>query len=333
MIEINGVKLGNVFTASGARGWYGEGYWHHKFFKWLLPGFDFTGSTFIAKTVTMQERMPKMNERGGKVGNLPLNRQTLQPIESFPSCIKVSLFKGEVLNAVGLTGLKALDVFQRGGWQQIKEPFVISFMALGNTQEERQQETLDFCNIFRRYLSSFSVPIALQINISCPNTQHDVEDLSNDAIGQLDAAKILDIPVGLKINALTPIDAVKYFADTDLCDFLEIPNTLPYGKRPDKVNWVKKFGKRSPLEKYGGGGYSGPENFQLALEWIKQARKAGITIPIICGGIASQRDVYKAYSAGADAVAFARITMSPFHAWKIKGIIKYANELFSDWRE
>lgn len=328
MIVAKGIELGNVFSASGARGFFGEGYWHHHIFQWLLPGFDFCGSTFIAKTITMHERMPNMNERGGNIGNLPLNRRTLKPIEWIPDCIQVFLLKGEVLNAVGLTGLKAEDMFRLGQWQHIGKTFGISFMALGKTREDRLEETLDFYKIFKKYISRFSAPVFLQINKSCPNAKHDPAKLTGDIVGELEAKEGLEIPVGIKINVLTPIESIKEVAGSGLCDFIEIPNTLPYGSFPGRINWMKKCGAKSPLEKYGGDGYSGPENFQLAIEWIREARKQGLDIPIICGGVSCQNDVLAAYKAGANAVAFARITMSPFHAWKIKGIIKYANKIF-----
>ncbi len=327
MIKVKGIELGNVFTASGARGFFGEGYWHHHIFQWLLPGFDFYGSTFIAKTVTMHERMPSMNERGGNMGNLPLNHGTLKPIEWIPDCIHVSLLKGEVLNAVGLTGLKAEDMFRLGQWQQIGKTFGISFMALGKTREDRLEETVDFYRIFKEYLPGFSAPVFLQINKSCPNASHDPAKLTEDIIGELEVINGLDIPIGIKINVLTPIKSIRKVANSGLCDFIEIPNTLPYGKSCS-ISWMKKYGAKSPLRKYGGGGYSGPENFALALEWIYNARQRGIYIPIVCGGVSCVQDVKTAKDCGADAVAFARITMSPFHAWKIRGIIKYANEIF-----
>ncbi|HBO17068.1 MAG: hypothetical protein UR69_C0002G0279 [Candidatus Moranbacteria bacterium GW2011_GWE2_35_2-] len=327
MIKVRGIELGNVFTASGARGFFGEGYWHHHIFQWLLPGFDFYGSTFIAKTVTMHERMPNMDERGGNMGNLPLNHKTLKPIEWIPDCIHVSLLEGEVLNAVGLTGLKAEDMFRLGQWQHIGKTFGISFMALGITREDRLEETLDFYRIFKEYLPGFSAPVFLQINKSCPNTSHNPAKLTEDIVGELEVINGLDIPIGIKINVLTPIKSIKEVADSGLCDFIEIPNTLPYGKS-SSICWMKKYGAKSPLRKYGGGGYSGPENFRLAIEWIWELRQRGIKIPIICGGVSCKDDVELANIAGANAVAFARITMSPFHAWKIKGIIKYANEIF-----
>jgi dihydroorotate dehydrogenase len=327
-MKLRGIEFGNSFAASGSRGFFGEGYWHHGIFKWLLPGFDFSGSTFIAKTTTVLDRMPLPEEKGKGWGNLPLNLKTWKPIEWFPDCIKVSLLKGEALNAVSLTGPGAQSLFESGRWQKIQNPIVISFMAIGQTQEERINETVMFCNIFKKHLHSFSAPVALQVNISCPNTQHNTAELANNVMGQLEITKDLGIAVGLKINVLTLVEIMQKAANSGLCDFLEIPNTLPFGKMPGRVDWERKYSNKSPLAKYGGGGYSGLENFQLALEWIKNARNQGIRIPIICGGVSCKEDVEKAKRFGADAVAFARITMTPFHAWKIKGIIEKANNIF-----
>lgn len=332
----DGINLGSSFSASGSRGFFKEGYRHHKVFEKFLYGFDFAGSTFIAKTVTMQERMPTIEElrnlppegKGCKSGNLPLDRETLQPIERFPDCIRVYLLAGEALNSVGLTGSGVVDMFARGNWQKINERFGISFMTMGETRQERLREMRSFRNTMKAYLPSFSIQPFLQINKSCPNTGKNPSEFVGDILGELAIANEIGIPVGIKINVLTPIEVIREVQNSNLCDFVEIPNTLPYGAMPDRVNWKKKYGKKSPLSKYGGGGYSGPENFQLALEWMIKAREAGICLPIICGGVSGKNDVYAAYSCGADAVAFARITMSPFHAWKIKGIIQSAKILF-----
>lgn len=329
-MELKGKEFGNIFASAGTRGFAGEGYWHHKFLQ-LLPGFDFSGSTFIAKTITLVERMPKINDKSNALGNLSLNRKTLQPIRLFPDCIKVSLLKGEVLNAVGATNIGTLAMLDLGIWQKIQEPFGISFMAVGKTRQERLLEIYAFKNIFNRYLPTFSAPVFLQINKSCPsiikNINYEPQEWADEIIDELRILSKLGIPVGIKINVLTPIEIMKKVSDSGFCNFIEIPNALPFGAKPERIDWVENYGLKSPLEKYGGGGFSGKENFFMALEWITSARTKGIKIPIICGGISCKQDVELARDFGANAVAFARITMTPFHAWKVGDIIDYANSL------
>ena len=86
---LQGIDFGPVWCASGARGWFGEGYWFHK----LIPGLDFSNSTFVSKTTTLNARKGNMllNERG-------------EAKERFPKCVVVNLRKGIVLNSVGLSG-------------------------------------------------------------------------------------------------------------------------------------------------------------------------------------------------------------------------------------
>ncbi|MDH4330532.1 MAG: hypothetical protein OEV93_03195 [Candidatus Moranbacteria bacterium] len=329
MVKIGRSYFQNAFSASGARGFFGEGYRHHVLFR-LIPGFDFSGSTFIAKTVTLNPRMPEPDEIGGKIGNLSLDPRTWKPLKWFPDCIKVFLWRCEAVNAVGLTNPGVDAVFERGQLQLMPGPIVISFMALEEEKEKRLQEVTEFCKFFNAYWSTLLNPVGLQFNVSCPNTDHDQNELIGNIMHELKIIRdfLPDVSLIVKINVLTPIAAMKKVVDAGLIDAIEIPNTLPFGKRPDRVDWCGKFGPESPLKKYGGGGYSGPENLQLALEWIENARSQGVEIPIICGGVSCKRDVDRAKQVGANAIAFARITMSPFHAWKVQGIIQHANQIF-----
>jgi len=330
-MNIGGRRFPNSFGASGARGFFGEGYRHHLPMQLLFPGFDFDGSGFISKTITIPERMPRLEELGMGFGNMVLDRETLQPVEMFPDCISVSWLSGEAANSVGLSNPGAEILFEMGLWQEIRQPFIISSMAIGEDRIKRLQQTRAMRNLFVEHRASFSAPVAWQANKSCPNTGHDPAIFMQDTMGELEIANEAGIPVGIKINVLTPIDAMVKVANSGLCAFLEIPNTLPIGALPDKVDWRRKYGGKAPLPTvYGAGGYSGPENFQLALEWIYKARHRGIEIPIICGGVSCREDVRKAKVVGANAVAFARITMSPFHAWKVAGIIEEANKIFED---
>jgi len=48
---LRGIEFGNVFNASGARGFFGEGYVYHRL--WRPFGLSYDGSTFVAKTTTL----------------------------------------------------------------------------------------------------------------------------------------------------------------------------------------------------------------------------------------------------------------------------------------
>ncbi|MFA4931080.1 MAG: hypothetical protein WC570_04425, partial [Patescibacteria group bacterium] len=50
-LKINNINYGCILNASGALGFFGEGYWYHPYLKPL--NLDFHGSTFVAKTTTL----------------------------------------------------------------------------------------------------------------------------------------------------------------------------------------------------------------------------------------------------------------------------------------
>ncbi len=104
---IRGIDFGSVVGASGLQGFFGEGYPHHKKFKWL-PGFSFDGMGFVAKTVTIVPRK----------GNMPLESDGMTPKEAKPDCMRWNFSKGAFLNAVGLSNLGAEYYFNQYRWQK-----------------------------------------------------------------------------------------------------------------------------------------------------------------------------------------------------------------------
>src|SRR3989338_1556485 len=69
VMELRGVHFGPVLDASGVRGFFGEGYWHHRYCKPF--GLRFDGATFVAKTTTLLPR----------AGNMPLQSNGVTPID------------------------------------------------------------------------------------------------------------------------------------------------------------------------------------------------------------------------------------------------------------
>lgn len=317
-MKLRVVDFGCVFAASGTLNNFGEGWEPYHSAKKIFSGYDFTDAAFIAKTTTIESRMRQYGEQG----NLTLKDNSFQPKDLFPDCIKIGWLRGEVLNGVGLSGPGFEKLLRTGRWQKINKPFFLSYMAVRQTKKERLNETREFVRLLLEELPKFKTRIGVQFNISCPNTGHDLDDFINETNEHLEILALLNLPISLKINVLTPIEAILKIVEGGNCDAIEIPNTLPYGKFPNLVKWKKKFGLVSPLKKYGGGGYSGHENFLMAIKWIIAARKAGISIPIICGGVLSKDDIDLAHEAGANGIAFARLSIVRF--WRVKSIIKYA---------
>jgi dihydroorotate dehydrogenase len=323
---LRGVDFGPVFTSSGTRNFFGEGYRQHKLYR-FIPGWDIKRPTMITKTFTRYRRMPKETEKGGDQGNMVIDEVTWQPVDLLPDCIKVNFLTGDALNAVGLVnpGIEAGLATNR--LQMINKPFVLSFMPLGKDREARLLETREFAAILKEELPYFLAPVALEVNESCPNTKHDPAVFTAEAVDHLKETSILGIPQGIKINVLTSVEMVERVVDSGLCDFLDLPNTISFGQRPDKISWEYKFGSTtSPLAKYGGGGCSCEENFELAARLVDDIRSAGVVLPIILGGVFSKDDVRLAKTVGADAVAYARASM--VRPWRLKGINNEAYRLF-----
>ena len=300
-------------NASGARNFFGQGYWFHP---WLRPiGLDYTGSTFVAKTTTL---FPQ-------AGNMPLTSISLQPIELMPKCIKVNLPRGAVLNAVGLSGPGAAALLWREEWQKRIDPFFISFAAVKETIPERLKEWEHFTLLLLTYLSSFHARIGLEMNFSCPNTGIVKKPFVDEILAALDICSVLNIPLVPKLNVLIPAPIGVQIAEHLACDAICQSNTIFWNLLPDAVK-KKFFGRlESPLKKYGGGGLSGPYLFPLVLAWIREARALGLKKPIIgCGGIMSVVRADMMICAGANAIQIGSVSIT--RPWRVKSIIKCVNQ-------
>lgn len=314
---LRGIDFSHILEGSGTEGFFGEGYWYHKYLKPF--GLDFEGSTFVAKTTTLRPRK----------GNLPLKKDGITPEDLFPECIKVYFWKGIVLNSVGLSGPGAKFMFEDGRWQKIKKPFFISFMAVGESFEMRYLETINFAILFKKFLTCFNAPVGLQINGSCPNVKIDALKPAEEMKKMLEVlSAYVSVPLIPKISVLMSVETAKEIADDPNCDALCVSNTIPWGALPDKINWKKLFGTDvSPLAEFGGGGMSGKPLLPIVAEWVADARKIGITKPIIAGGgILSPDDVNILKSAGASSVSVSSAAI--LRGWRVKKIIRRANKIF-----
>jgi dihydroorotate dehydrogenase len=303
-----GIDFGKVFCASGAQGFFGEGYWYHEYLKPL--GLDFSGATFVAKTTTLFER----------VGNMPLHND-FTPKEIRPNCIVIKPFKGIALNAVGLSGPGAGCLLATGKWQKIERPFLLSFMSVAPSSIFRLEELELFVKILKPTLSKFRAPIGLQINYSCPNVGLHLDELLNEVCEGLALASDLGIPIMPKFNVMLPPEAALKVAAHPGCDGICISNTIPWGQLSDKINWKDLFGSEiSPLARYGGGGLSGKPLLPLLLRWLEDARRLGLTKPINAGGgILSFGDAKEVLQL-ADSIFLGSVAF--LRPWRVAGIIR-----------
>jgi dihydroorotate dehydrogenase (NAD+) catalytic subunit len=313
---VRGIDFGNVLGASGVQGFFGEGYWFHKM--WHPLGLDFSGMTFVAKTATL---LPHQ-------GNMPLTLD-YTPKFFFPDCIKVKWRKGIMLNSVGLSNPGLGTLLKTGKWQAISQPFWLSVMSLAQTKEARLDEFKQMVEMLGRQQKEFSAPFALQINLSCPNTEHKPSELMGESTQVLEIASRLNVPLVPKYSiASAPIQAMRELNENPHCDAICVSNTLPFGW--PGIDWPKVWGSRiSPLSHLGGGGLSGKVLRPLVCRWISDLRKAGFTKPIHGGGgILGPADVRAFHAAGASSVFLGSIAC--LRPWRVAKTIRKANNLTWD---
>lgn len=310
-MHLRRIDFGHVLNASGARNFDGSGWWYHRLLGWA--GLDFDGSTFVAKTTTLNAR----------AGNMPLKGYS--PVSRLPDCIKVYPLRGMALNAVGLSGPGADVLLASGIWRSMDRPFFISFMSVAGSKTERLSELMRFVRLLQGHLP-FKAPVALQLNFSCPNVGLDPQKLVDEMREALEITAYLPIPIVPKINAVFPRDVAWELQDKRApFDALCVSNTIPWGQLPEQIPWRKLFGSdTSPLAKYGGGGLSGKPLLPIVVEWIRSIRAGGFTKPIIGGGgILSVKDADLMIDAGANAVELGSVAM--LRPWRVQGIIRHVN--------
>lgn len=313
MLILRGTNYGSVFCAPGALGFFGEGYPYHRMAK--LLGMTWQDTGFVSKTIVYPPRP----------GNMLFRTDKLTPKERLiPRSIVVKPLSGHVLNAVGLSGPGAEWAFNTGRWQARTDAFMISFMSVAPTADERLAETKQFVELFARHLPEFKGKVAVQANRACPNTGHPPEDFYEETSEMLNLLGGLGIPVVVNYNPTVPGEVMKATADHEACDGLWFANTIPWGD--PRINWQSIFGSsESPLAKRnlpvsGGGGLSGPACLPFAIERVLEARRLGITKPIVAGnGIQKPSDVQLVRKAGADAIAIGTVGM--VRPWRMRSIV------------
>jgi dihydroorotate dehydrogenase len=290
-MKLRGIDFGHVFNASGARGFSGEGYWFHS----LVPGLNYKGSTFVAKTTTLEPRK----------GNMLLDIDH-RPFDYFPDCIVVKMREGVALNSVGLSGPGILPLIDKWSkWLDAPTPYLISVMSVAPTPEERLEESRSLFASLQPWLNTGPRGrVGLQINFSCPNAGLDPNHLISEVSRVLDESEKLNVPTMIKLNALVSVDVAHLMSAHTGCDAIVMSNTIPWGQLDDRIDWKGLFGSDiSPIAKYGGGGLSGKPLLPIVTDWIRAARVKGLAKPLIGGGgILSKEDADRMLDAGANAI-------------------------------
>lgn len=315
-MRIGGIDFNPAVGASGVQGFFGGDagieYLHHPFYK-VVPGFTFDGMTFCAKTTTFNPNK----------GNTELAENQIGLKKMFPDSVHVDFQNNLVINAVGLSGPGAQYLVEQGYWQRRREPFMLSFMAIGNDPVEQKFQAWGFVGLIKK--SNFLTKFAIQLNVSCPNTGHDTNETAKAAKPLLDVLEHLDVPILVKINHLTSVEDAKAIEEHSACAGLVCFNTLPFGNISGDMK-MRYFTHGSPLQTYGGGGLSGEPIFGRTLRWLQYADLNGFKKPIIAGGgVTSVRDIeqlaelrcVKGISLGSVAIT---------RPWRMKKLIQTINQ-------
>ena len=267
---------GFVLNASGARGFFGETY------PLPHPGFlaDWKGSIFVTKTVTWSPRL----------GNMPLREDGVTPEERFPRSIIVKPWGGHVLNCVNLSNAGAEALYAMGHWHKLDQ-LVLSFMAVGERKQQRIGEWIQFLRFISTVRSTLPAKFAIEINIACPNTGHNMADLLAEVKTMLKiGCAQLAVPFIVCINLLVEPETAFEISQLPGCAAVSQSNSIPWGEYPDDIPWKKIFGTdESPLVARGfkAGGYSGPYALPILLRWLgklRYVRGACATRWLIAGG-------------------------------------------------
>jgi dihydroorotate dehydrogenase len=309
-MKIGAMEVKPAWSASGAQGFFGEGYWYHKIT--AVFGMWFLFTSFVAKTSTLLKRS----------GNMLLGNDGITATEWIPRCVIVKWWKRVVLNAVSLSGPGIDDLLSRNEWQKRKKPFFISLMSVAGTLEEQAEEIRQ---AIRKIIAAikrgeFRTKIGIQLNISCPNADVKHKNIVITAIMLLNiiAEEDPDRLLTVVVKVAPTITAFECQAITEHphCDGLCIGNTVPFGELPDDIDWVYYFGtadpKESPLAKRGfqPGGLSGKPLLPIVCRLIREVRKLGVRKHInACGGILGPISAWKALHAGADSISIGSSTM------------------------
>lgn len=310
--------FGRVWDASGLRGFFGEGYWFHRY----IPGLDFTGSTFVAKTTTTFPNPGFMKLR-----------EDFTPLTRFPDCVYVDWFRGITLNSVGLSGPGAEALLRTKRWDAIRDPFFISWMPIGKTFEEQASEAQEFVRLVKHEPHFIlACDIGIQLNVSCPNVGADLSAVLEKAEMLLTILGELRLPIIVKLNLLIPPVTAARIAMHPACSGICITNTAPFGTVLPKEEWERLFPHGSPLplrnEKYQPGGLSGPLLLPYVENWIRAFRLGGESTHVNAGGgIWHADDVDRLKEAGADSIFIGTVAM--LRPWRVRSIIKRAHEVFA----
>jgi dihydroorotate dehydrogenase len=341
--------FGKVWAASGALGFFGEGYWFHWFLHVLL-GTKPDEITLVAKTTTLEPRpalemimrckydlayRKRFEELMGDwrrfaskdCGNMPFNLDPpFQPTERFPKSIWPGFFSDFLGNSIGLSGPGLKSLMETNRWQNIAQNFMFSFMSVKADEQEVLDQYREMAEIFsasRNYL--IAACVGAQENLSCPNVGLKPAELLKKAEGRLDIP--FPFPRIVKINTFAPVELARDICQHPNCGGICITNTFTIEQLEKDSQLYEKFlkatGGKNPLACYPSAGYSGPAIFPIVLDWLRRFRADGNSYYVNAGGGLNSAARAAEMLTYADSLMLGcAFTKAP---WKISDMIATAN--------
>jgi dihydroorotate dehydrogenase (NAD+) catalytic subunit len=228
----------------------------------------------------------KLSELGGIVtkGLSPKPRKGNPPV-------RIVETPAGMLNAIGLQNV-GVDAFIKNKLPLLREH---DTAVVANVFGETQAEYIEVC----QKLDAAPGVAALELNLSCPNTESGGMIFGNDAVSLARITRACRrgtrLPLWVKLSPnVTDIRELARAAEAEGADAVSLVNTF--------VGMTIDVDKRRPVLANLSGGLSGPAIRPLGVWLTWQVRRA-VKIPIVgMGGIASARDALEYIVAGATAV-------------------------------
>ncbi len=326
------MKNKHCYGQSGVQGFFGRikflEYWYQLFY-FFVPGYNFIHCTFVAKTATLKPR----------VGNTDLRKK--YKIKSwYPSSIWVSLYSfwhGYMLNAIGLSNPGLEFMLNKGDWQKRDKHFHISLQLEAESESELYEEINNIIVLLKKYLNPKFHHYSIQINVSCPNTEHD-NTLDTQKLEQLKMiartfkALLPEVKLYYKWNALVTTQILLELKD--LIDGNIISNTIPFGDASSGINWENLFTHgQSPLPYRLGlryeGGLSGLPIYSVLVKKLQEIEEKDPDINVIAGGGIMTKKQIDELSTFSCVKGIALGTVGLLRPWRVKKLSSYANKVFA----
>jgi dihydroorotate dehydrogenase (NAD+) catalytic subunit len=231
------------------------------------------------------------------LGALVTKTITLEPREGNPPP-RICETSAGLINSIGLAN-PGYDAFRRDILPRLAG---MSCPCVVNVGGKTETEYLELA----RRLKDSPVPIALELNLSCPNVSEGGLEFSRncDALGRVTAAvrAIWDRPLWVKLTPnVADIAPLVAQAARSGADAVVVANTW-LGM---SIDWRTRRSRIArPM-----GGFSGPAIKPLALRTVWQAASTRALPVIGCGGLTTAEDVLEFLVAGAAAVQLGSILM------------------------